>query len=136
MRSFLQRVRDDFPGTDKDTFKSEPYDDLKKDVGMILSSRAVSSEDENVGYNILNYGVKNFIVNGNIEEKNLINAQVRESILTSLSHFEPRCSNTTLDEKYSGELCSVFTIRTVFQGKYIIFNVKWNKLTGDLSLDG
>ncbi len=137
MRSFLQRIRDDYPGTDKDTFESELYDDLKKDVGMILTSRAISSEDDNVGYNILNYGVKVFVANGSTEEKkDLINTQVKESILTSLSHFEPRCSNTVLDEKFSGELYSVFTVKTVFQGEYIIFNVKWNKLTGDLSLDG
>ncbi len=38
-RSFLQRLRDDNPESEDDVFNSDPYDDMKTELGMLLSSR-------------------------------------------------------------------------------------------------
>jgi len=61
MHSFLQFLRDDSPDSLEDVLNFFPSDDLKCELGMLLSSRPLYLEIDElplVNSSVLNYGIK------------------------------------------------------------------------------
>ena len=64
MHSFLQFLSDDNPGSLDDNLNFVPLDDLKYELGMLLSSRPLYLETDELPFvnsSVLNYGIRSSV---------------------------------------------------------------------------
>ncbi len=64
MHSFLHFLRDDNPGSLDDNLNFVPLDDLKYELGMLLSSRPLYLETDELPFvnsSVLNYGIRSSV---------------------------------------------------------------------------
>ena len=85
MHSFLQFLRDDNPGSLKDHLNFVPSDDLKYELGMLLSSRPLYLETDELPFvnsSVLNYGIKSsvYVVSAG-EHSDSVNDEISSRIL-------------------------------------------------------
>ncbi|HBA9837236.1 TPA: lysozyme family protein [Escherichia coli] len=138
MLSFLQRLRDDFPDSDVDSFYISPYDVLKTELGMLLSSRPLYMELEDIPFvceSVLNYGISSSIYIDSTEgHSESANNEISARILLALQRHEKRLCNPVVKLNFSDETCSVYSVTGLFFKEKIEFSIKWDKYSGEFSL--
>lgn len=138
MRSFLQRLRDDDPSLEVDVFNSEPREDLKSELRMLLSSRPlyINMEDAPlVSDSVLNYGVSYYLYTDLTEEYSaVVNTEISERILKALQRYEQRLVEPFVECHFSDGNYSMFLVTAMFFKDKIKFLIKWDKNSGEFSL--
>ena len=137
MHSFLQFLRDDNPGSSEDNMDFTPSDDLKYELGMLLSSRPSYLETDElplVNGSVLNYGIKPSIYTA-VEHSDIVNGDLSSRLLIMLQRYEPRLKNPIIDHLFSDCNYSHFSITALFFMDKVKFRIKWNKNSGEISLD-
>lgn len=138
MRSFLQRLRDDTPGLEVDVFNSEPHEDLRTELRMLLSSRPLYINMEDVPLvsdSVLNYGISYSIYSDSAEEyRAVVNTEISARILKALQRYEQRLIEPFVECQFSDENYSTFLVTAMFLKEKIKFLIKWDKNSGEFSL--
>lgn len=139
MHSFLQFLRDDNPDSSEDKFNFNPSDDLKYELGMLLSSRPLYLETDELPYvnnSVLNYGIKTSIYSVSSGEHNAtINNEISSRILLMLQRYEPRLKNPVVEHLSCDDNYCFFSVTAHFFMDRVKFCIKWDKNSGEFSLD-
>ncbi|EDA3267904.1 lysozyme family protein [Salmonella enterica subsp. enterica serovar Bovismorbificans] len=139
MHSFLQFLRDDNPGSSEDHLNLVPSDDLKYELGMLLSSRPLYIETDELPFvnsSVLNYGIKSSIYDVTAgEHSDTVNGEISSRILMILQRYEPRLENPVVEHIFSDDHYSFFSVTALFFMDRVKFCIKWDKSSGEFSLD-
>lgn len=137
-RSFLQRLRDDNPESEDDLFNSDPYDDMKTELGMLLSSRPLYiflDEYSLVNDSVLNYGINYSLYTAlGKEHCDIVNDEISERILLAIRRYAQNMSNPEVKHSFSNDESSVFTVTAQLSTDIITFSIVWDKHSGTFSL--
>ncbi|BDY37296.1 TPA: GPW/gp25 family protein [Escherichia coli] len=139
MHSFLQYLRDDNLGSSEDNLNFVPLDDLKCELKMLLSSRPLYLEIDEfpfVNSSILNYGIKSSIYSVSASGHNdTVYSEISSRILTALQRYEPRLEDPVVEHLCSDDHYSFFSVTALFFTDRVTFCIKWDKNSGEFSLD-
>ena len=113
MHSFLQFLRDDNPGSSEDNLTFVPSDDLKYELGMLLSSRSLYLETDELPFvnsSVLNYGIRSSVYGVSAgEHSDAVNGEISSRILMMLRRYEPRLEEPVVEHLSSDEDYSFFS---------------------------
>ena len=139
MHSFLQRLRDDNPGSLEDHLNFVPSDDLKYELGMLLSSRPLYLEIDElplVNSSVLNYGIKSSVYGVSAgEHSDAVNGEISSRILMMLRRYEPRLEKPVVEHLSSDDNYSFFSVTALFFMDRVKLCIKWEKNSGEFSLN-
>lgn len=120
MHSFLQFLRDDNPGSSEDNLNFVPSDDLKYELGMLLSSRPLYLETDELPFvnsSVLNYGIRSSVYGVSADEhSDAVNGEISSRILMMLRRYEPRLEEPVVEHLSSDEDYSFFQLLPCFSG--------------------
>ncbi|EGJ9766651.1 lysozyme family protein [Escherichia coli] len=139
MHSFLQFLRDDNPGSQEDHLNFVPSDDLKYELGMLLSSRPLYLETDELPFvssSVLNYGIKSsvYVVSAG-EHSDSVNDEISSRILMMLQRYESRLEEPVVEYLSSDDNYSFFSVTALFFMDMVRLCIKWDKNSGEFSLD-
>ena len=139
MHSFLQFLRDDNPGSLGDHLNFVPSDDLKYELGMLLSSRPLYLETDELPFvnsSVLNYGIKSsvYVVSAG-EHSDSVNDEISSRILMMLQRYESRLEEPVVEYLSSDDNYSFFSVTALFFMDMVRLCIKWDKNSGEFSLD-
>ena len=139
MHSFLHFLRDDNPGSSEDNMNFVPSDDLKYELGMLLSSRPSYLETGEVTFvnsSVLNYGIKSSVYSVSAgEHSDTVNGEISSRILLMLQRYEPRLEEPVVEHLSSDDNYSFFSVTALFFMDRVKLCIKWDKNSGEFSLD-
>ncbi|EEY1047095.1 lysozyme family protein, partial [Escherichia coli] len=137
MHSFLQFLRDDDPGSSEDHLNFVPSEDLKYELGMLLSSRPLYLETDELPFvnsSVLNYGIPSSVYGVSAgEHSNVVNGEVSSKILMMLQRYEPRLEEPVVEHLSSDDNYSFFSVSALFFMDRVKFCIKWDKHSGEFS---
>ena len=139
MHSFLQYLRDDNPGSSEDDLNFVVSDDLKYELGMLLSSRPLYLETDELPFvnsSVLNYGIKSsvYVVSAG-EHSDSVNDEISSRILMMLQRYESRLEEPVVEYLSSDDNYSFFSVTALFFMDMVRLCIKWDKNSGEFSLD-
>lgn len=139
MHSFLQFLRDDNPDSLEDHLNFVPSDDLKYELGMLLSSRPLYLETDELPFvnsSVLNYGIKSsvYVVSAG-EHSDSVNDEISSRILMMLQRYESRLEEPVVEYLSSDDNYSFFSVTALFFMDMVRLCIKWDKNSGEFSLD-
>ncbi|EKQ3465118.1 lysozyme family protein, partial [Escherichia coli] len=114
MHSFLQFLRDDNPSSSEDDLNFVASDDLKYELGMLLSSRPLYLETDELTFvnsSVLNYGMKSSVYSVSAgEHSDTVNGEISSRILLMLQRYEPRLEEPVVEHLSSDDNYSFFSV--------------------------
>ncbi|BDI39208.1 MULTISPECIES: lysozyme family protein [Escherichia] len=138
MHSFLQFLRDDNPGSSEDLLNFVISDDLKYELGMLLSSRPLYHETDDLPFvnsSVLNYGITASVYGVSASEhSDSVNSEISSRILITLQRYESRLGNPVVEHLFSDDNYSFFSVTALFFMDRVKFCIKWDKHSGEFSL--
>ncbi|EEW2259980.1 TPA: GPW/gp25 family protein [Escherichia coli] len=135
MISFLKKISDDNSSSKYDGCIHFSDGDLKKEISMLLSSRPLLPDLEEVTYicdSVINYGINSSLLNIATQEEQKL--EIIRRIKIALERFEPRISDIIVTPKETDEIKDVFTVKSYILSRPLIFDVFWIKATDNISL--
>ena len=139
MHSFLQFLRDDNPGSSEDNLNFVPSDDLKYELGMLLSSRPLYLETDELPFvnsSVLNYGIRSSVYGVSADEhSDAVNGEISSRILMMLQRYESRLEEPVVEYLSSDDNYSFFSVTALFFMDMVRLCIKWDKNSGEFSLD-
>ncbi|HFO9872580.1 TPA: lysozyme family protein, partial [Escherichia coli] len=134
MHSFLQFLRDDNPGSSEDLLNFVISDDLKYELGMLLSSRPLYHEIDDLPFvnsSVLNYGITASVYGVSVSEhSDSVNSEISSRILITLQRYESRLRNPVVEHLFSDDNYSFFSVTALFFMDRVKFCIKWDKHSG------
>ncbi|HFO8530131.1 TPA: lysozyme family protein, partial [Escherichia coli] len=131
MHSFLQFLRDDNPGSSEDLLNFVISDDLKYELGMLLSSRPLYHEIDDLPFvnsSVLNYGITASVYGVSVSEhSDSVNSEISSRILITLQRYESRLRNPVVEHLFSDDNYSFFSVTALFFMDRVKFCIKWDK---------
>ncbi|HBE5310659.1 TPA: lysozyme family protein [Escherichia coli] len=138
MHSFLQFLRDDSPDSLEDVLNFAPSDDLKCELGMLLSSRPLHLEIDElplINSSVLNYGIKSLVYSiSDGEHSDTVNGEISSRILLMLQRYEPRLEAPVVEHIVNDEHYSYFSVTALLFMDRVKLCIKWDKNSGEFSL--
>lgn len=139
MHSFLQFLRDDNPGSSEDRLNFIPSDDLKYELGMLLSSRPLYLETDELPFvnsSVLNYGINSSVYSVSAgEHSDAVNDEISSRILMMIRRYEPRLEEPVVEHLSSDDNYSFFSVTALCFMERLKLCIKWDKNSGAFSLD-
>ncbi|HIE6622404.1 TPA: pantothenate synthetase, partial [Escherichia coli] len=116
-----------------------PSDDLKYELGMLLSSRPLYLETDELPFvssSVLNYGIKSsvYVVSAG-EHSDSVNDEISSRILMMLQRYESRLEEPVVEYLSSDDNYSFFSVTALFFMDMVRLCIKWDKNSGEFSLD-
>lgn len=137
MHSFLQFLRDDNPGSSEDLLNFVISDDLKYELGMLLSSRPLYHEIDDLPFvnsSVLNHGITASVYGVSVSEhSDSVNSEISSRILITLQRYESRLGNPVV-EHLLVMIIILFSVTALFFMDRVKFCIKWDKHSGEFSL--
>ncbi|EFE7579823.1 hypothetical protein JS485_004940 [Escherichia coli] len=135
MISFLKKISDDNSSSKYDNCIQFSDSDLKNEISMLLTSRPLFPDLEDVTYicdSVINYGVNSSLLNVVTQEEQTL--EIIRRITIALKRFEPRVSDIIVMHKEADDIKYVFTVKLYILSRPLVFDVFWTKATDNLSL--
>lgn len=126
-------------GSLEDHLNFVPSDDLKYELGMLLSSRPLYLETDELPFvnsSVLNYGIKSsvYVVSAG-EHSDSVNDEISSRILMMLQRYESRLEEPVVEYLSSDDNYSFFSVTALFFMDMVRLCIKWDKNSGEFSLD-
>ncbi|MGR0370400.1 pantothenate synthetase (plasmid) [Escherichia coli] len=89
-----------------------------------------------VNSSVLNYGIKASVYGVSASEhSDTVNSEISSRILITLQRYESRLGNPVVEHLFSDDNYSFFSVTALFFMDRVKFCIKWDKHSGEFSLD-
>ena len=124
--SLLTRLTDnDLSSTDDDfNYSIIPIQELTNELKLLLTSCARIPNLENkeqINHSVLNYGINNELTNSEKEEN------YRSILLKTITRFEPRLSELTIDSVRTTHHAFEFILRGLYHATPVVLAIQWDR---------
>lgn len=124
--SLLTRLTDNDLSVSEDDFNYPPLaiNELSKELKLLLTSCARIpnlEKEKRINQSVLNYGINNELTNSENEQ------DYRLILLHTISRFEPRLSELTIDSVRTTDHSFDFLLRGLYHATPVVLAIQWDK---------